>query len=138
MRLTDVYVMHDVPKKEFDAYRARIIESRERVKESLREVEASDSETSVSRGPVPSAILASPAAVYSLASPNLKRELIMLFTERRIVSGGEPSVVAKEAPLAHESDARWNATILMKVWRNEIIPAFPPASRAANALREVA
>jgi hypothetical protein len=115
-RLTDVYVMHDVPKEEFDGYRARIIESRERVKESLREVEASDSEISVPRGPVPAAILASPAAVYSLASPNLKRELIMLFTDRRVVREGEPSVVAKDAPLAHESDARWYATIVMKVW----------------------
>jgi site-specific DNA recombinase len=115
-RLTDVYVMHDVPKEEFEAYRARIIESRERVKESLREVEASDSETSVPRAPVPQAILASPAAVYSLASPNLKRELIMLFTERRIVREGEPSVIAKKTPLAHESDPRWYVTIVMQTW----------------------
>lgn len=115
-RLTDVYVMHDVPKEEFDAYRIRIIESRERVKESLREIEASDSGIAVLREPVPASALASPAAVYSLASPNLKRELIMLFTDRRIVSGGEPSVVAKEAPLAQETDARWYATILLRSW----------------------
>jgi hypothetical protein len=64
--------------EEFDTYRARIIESRERMKESLREVETNDSEAGVARGPVPTAMLDSPAAVYSLASSNLKRELMML------------------------------------------------------------
>jgi site-specific DNA recombinase len=139
-RLTDVYVMHDVPKEEFEAYRARIIESRERVKESLREVEASDSETGIPRGPVPAAILASPSEVYSLASPNLKRELIMLFTERRIVREGEPSVVAKEAPLAHESDARWYATILMQAWSASTGPIATNdalANVALEALRQL-
>jgi hypothetical protein len=30
------------------------------------------------------------------------------------VSEGEPSVVVKQAPLAHETDARWYATIVMQ------------------------
>lgn len=80
--------------------------------ESPQELEINAPEGGLLRGPVPASVLASPAAVYSLAPSNLKRELIMLFEEKRVVTEGEPSVVAKETPLAHESDARWYVTIV--------------------------
>ncbi len=111
----------------YEEYRARVMADRERLRESLRQLESAPADGAIQPA-VPRALLASPAALYSLASDSLKRELVMLLTERRIVIKGEPSVVAKQAPLEAESDARWYVTIAMKVWGSDIASSKRNAS----------
>jgi hypothetical protein len=124
VRLTDLYVLRGMAREDYDIYRARQIANRDRLREVLQEVEV-DAPDHTTTPQLPVQILGTPAAVYSLASPDLKRELVTLFTEKRSVNAGEATAEVKADALREESAARWYVRIVMQAWNAQDV--FPTA-----------
>ncbi len=122
-RFVDLYVAGGFDRQEYDTYRSREEANRRRLEAVLRELQTNGRSTFVGLPSAPPT-LASPAALYSLASDDLRRELLQLLTEERKVERREITIRVRENVTSNDHAARQIVRLAVGVWNaNATLPS---------------